>query len=121
MRAALEGVAFALGQALEALERAGVRAPELLLGGGGAAHPLWRQLLANVLQRPLIVLPDANVSAIGAALLGGMAIGAYPPGSDAEALGLATDRVGRVEPDEDLEAYAEAYLRYVESYPGRSG
>jgi xylulokinase len=42
LQAALEGVAFALRQALEALEGSGVRAPRLLLGGGGTSHPLWR-------------------------------------------------------------------------------
>ncbi len=120
MRAALEGVAFALRQALDALERTGVRAPELLLGGGGASHPLWRQLLASVLGRPLLVLPDANVSAIGAALLSGLAIGAYSD-CDVEALDLATNHVEAIEPEEDNEAYAEAYLRYVELYACRTG
>ena len=120
MRAALEGVAFALRQALEALEETGVRAPELLLGGGGTAHPLWKQLLASVLERPLLVLPDANVSAIGAALLSGVAVGTYSD-RDVEALGLATNRVDAVEPEEDKEAYEEAYLRYAELYARRTG
>jgi xylulokinase len=117
LRAALEGVAFALRQALESLEETGVRAPELLLGGGGTSHPLWRQLLADVLRRPLLVLPDANVSAIGAALLGGLAVGAYSD-RDVEALGLTANHLDVVEPGEDREAYAEAYLRYGESYSG---
>ena len=120
MQAALEGVAFALRQALDALEETGVRAPELLLGGGGTSHPLWRQLLASVLERPLLVLPDANVSAIGAALLSGVAVGAYSA-RDVEVLGLATNHVEAVDPEEDAEAYAEAYLRYTELYPCRTG
>jgi xylulokinase len=119
MRAALEGVAFALRQALGALEETGVQAPELLLAGGGTSHPLWRQLLASVLQRTLLVLPDANVSAIGAALLSGVAVGAYSD-RDVEVLGLATNLVEAVEPEEDEGAYAEAYQRYAESYPCRT-
>jgi len=121
LRAALEGVAFSLRQALEALEKTGLRAPELLLGGGGASHALWRQLLASVLRRPLRVLPDANLSATGAALLGGMATGAYPSDLDPKTLGAATDRVEVVEPAEDQEAYEEAYMRYAQSYPRRTG
>ena len=120
MRAALEGVAFALRQALDALEETGVRASELLLGGGGTSHPLWRQLLASVLERPLLVLPDANVSAIRAALLSGVSVGAYSA-RDVEVLGLATNHVEAVDPEEDVEAYAEAYLRYTELYPCRTG
>lgn len=119
MRAALEGVAFAFRQALEALERTGVRAPELFLGGGGTSQPLWRQLLASVLQRPLLVLPDTNVSAIGAALLGGLATEAFSD-RDVEALGLATNRGATVEPGDDAEVYVEAYLRYTELYDSRS-
>ena len=122
LRAALEGVAFSMRQALEALEKTGLRAPELLLGGGGASHALWRQLLASVLRRPLRVLPDANLSATGAALLGGMAIGAYPSDLDAKALGAASDHPDVVvEPAEDQEAYEEAYLRYARSYPSHTG
>ena len=121
LRAALEGVAYALRQGLEALEETGVRAPELLLGGGGASHALWRRLLAGVLRRPLRVLPDANVSATGAALLGGMAVDAYPPRPPAAGgSGAAGDHPEVIEPDEDGEAYAEAYLRYVDSYPRRA-
>lgn len=119
MRAALEGVAFALRQALNALEKTGVRAPELLLGGGGTSYPLWRQLLANVLQRPLLVLPDANVSATGAALLSGLAVGAYSD-RDVEALGLARRYEETIESETDKEVYDEAYQRYTELYACRT-
>ncbi|MDQ4128833.1 MAG: xylulokinase [Actinomycetota bacterium] len=121
MRAALEGVAFSLRQALEALEKTGLRAPELLLGGGGASYELYRQLLASVLRRPLRVLSDANVSATGAALLGGRAVGAFASDLDAKVPGAARDDVQDVvEPAEDQEAYEEAYLRYARSYPSRT-
>jgi glycerol kinase len=59
------------------------------------------------------------VSAIGAALLSGVAVGAYSD-RDVEVLGLATNLVEAVEPEEDEGAYAEAYQRYAESYPCRT-
>jgi len=121
MRAALEGVAFSLQQALEALEETGLRTHELLLGGGGTSHALWRQLLASVLQRPLRVLSDANVSATGAARLGALAIGAHSSDLDAGMTRTARDHIEVVEPAEDQEAYADAYLRYAEAYPRRKG
>jgi xylulokinase len=47
----------------------------LRLTGGGSVHPAWRQMLADVLGRPLHTIEVADASARGAAILGGMAIG----------------------------------------------
>ncbi len=66
------------------------------------------------------MLPDANVSAIGAALLSGLAVGAFLD-RDVEVLGWARNLGEAVEPEEDEGAYAEAYLRYAELYAHRTG
>lgn len=78
-RAAFEGVAFALRDGLAALEETGVRAGRLRLAGGGSLRAPWRQLLADVLGRPLdaVAVPDA--SARGAAQLGWLAVGHTSP------------------------------------------
>jgi xylulokinase len=114
LRAALEGVAFALREGIEALEDAGTPVPELRLAGGGTASESWRQLLADVLGRPLWPLPDAVArvaSARGAALLAGVASGAYRTVGDA--LAPVPDRV--IRPGDA--AYEAAYARYRELYP----
>src|SRR5690606_7409361 len=49
----LEGVSFALAQGAAALHNSGLQPTEINLIGGGARSPYWRQLLADVLQRPL--------------------------------------------------------------------
>ena len=67
----------------------------------------------------MLVLPDANVSAIGAALLGGLAIEAYSD-RDVEALGVARNYEETIESEIDKEAYDEAYERYTELYAGRA-
>jgi xylulokinase len=104
---ALEGVAFAVADAYDALRdaRAGLapadpRIPptrdggEIRLAGGGSVAPEWRQLLADVLGTPLrpVEVPDA--SARGAALLAARAAGRQidtgTPGGDA-ATGTAVD------------------------------
>ena len=87
---ALEGVAFAVADAHEALKVAAPatqEASEIRLAGGGSLAPAWRQLLANVLGMPLrpVEVPDA--SARGAALLAARAAGLPidddpPPASD---------------------------------------
>jgi xylulokinase len=119
LRAALEGVAFALREGLESLEDLGVDAPELRLAGGGAggnAGEPWRQLLADVLGRPLWLLPDeisSVASARGAALLAGLASGVYPAAEDT--LSLMPESERSISPGgADYEA---SYKRYTELYP----
>ena len=119
LRAALEGVAFALREALEALEDQGITAPELRLAGGGTGGGSggpWRQLLADVLGRPLGLLPDeisSVASARGAAFLAGLASGVYPTAEDT--LPLTPEPESVIRPGEP--AYETAYERYKELYP----
>jgi len=118
LRAALEGVAFALREGLEALEEAGTPVPELRLAGGGTASDLWRRLLADVLGRPLLPLPEALASvasARGAALLAGVAAGVYRKVDDT----FAPDLGQPIWPGEA--AYEAAYARYRELYPRLRG
>jgi len=119
LRAALEGVAFAMREGLEALEDLGIDAPGLRLAGGGAggsAGEPWRQLLADVLGRPLWLLPDeisSVASARGAALLAGLASGVYPAAEDTLSL--------MPEPERSISPggadYEVAYEHYRELYP----
>ncbi len=124
LRAALEGVAFALREGLEALEDLGITAPELRLAGGGASGgpggsgDPWRQLLADVLGRPLWLLRDeisSVASARGAALLAGLASGVYSAAEDT--LPLTPEPERSVRPGEAGEDYRAAYERYKELYP----
>jgi xylulokinase len=117
-----EAFAFALREGLEALEDAGISAPELRLAGGGASGAAgeskdpWRQLLADVLGRPLRLLPDeisAVASARGAAFLAGLATGVYS--SPEDTLPLTPEPERSMTPgDTD---YEPPYQRYKELYP----
>jgi xylulokinase len=121
LRAAFEGVAFALREGLEALEGAGEKSSELRLAGGGAMEEPWRRLLADVLGRELSVLPDAvaaRASARGAAFLAGIAAGAFETAADT--LAFAPEPVGTVQ-SADAGAYEGAYTQYKELYPALRG
>ena len=74
LRAALEGVAFSIRQALDALPGHD-RPARLRLAGGGTVSPAWRQMLADVLELPLYAVDVPAASARGAALLGAVAAG----------------------------------------------
>lgn len=74
--AVLEGVAFAFADGLAALAEAGPVPPQLLAIGGGARSDAWLQLLADVLDRPVLRAEGAEVGpALGAARLGLLALG----------------------------------------------
>jgi xylulokinase len=117
LRAAFEGVAFALREGLEALEEAGVRAPELRLAGGGVLRAPWRQLLADVLGRPLGLLSTSAApvaSGRGAALLAGLAQGTY---DSLEETILIAPKVRETVLPQDDDRYEAAYARYRKLYP----
>ena len=114
LRAALEGVAFAIRQGIEALLATGLQTHEYRLGGGGSLDPRWRQLLADVLERPLTATPTREASALGAALLAGIGFGAWPDAHGAAALAAPPALVAM--PGDDREAYREAYQRFRELY-----
>ncbi len=75
-RAVLEGTALAYRALCDVL--ALPAGASLSLVGGGAQSPLWCQILADVLGRPVHVLADAaSVPARGAALIAGRSLGWY--------------------------------------------
>jgi xylulokinase len=114
LRAALEGVAFAIRQGTEALLATGVPATELRLTGGGSIDSRWRQLLADVLDQPMLGTPTAAASALGAALLAGVGFGAWPDAARVAALAAPVALVAS--PGPDSAAYQEPYFRYRQLY-----
>jgi sugar (pentulose or hexulose) kinase len=67
-RAALEGTALNLGWGVDRLRGLGVPIDSVRVVGGGAKNPLWRAILADVLDAPLVQLEEPESAALGAAL-----------------------------------------------------
>jgi xylulokinase len=77
--AVLEGVGFALRDAMNSVESSGATVASCSLVGGGARSGYWAQLLSNILGRELRILAGSELSAsIGAAKLGFSAYGRAP-------------------------------------------
>jgi xylulokinase len=77
--AVLEGVGFALRDAMNSVESTGATVGNCSLVGGGARSHYWAQLLSNILDRELRILAGSELSAsIGAAKLGFAAYGCGP-------------------------------------------
>ena len=71
VRAVLEGVAFGLRDALDAVRGLGVDV-SVAAPPGRRASPLWLEIVASVLDLPLELTESEEGSAFGAALLGGV-------------------------------------------------
>ena len=85
VRAVLEGVTFACYDAFQVLEALGGAPQEVILAGGGARSPLWRQIVADVFGRPVRPLQTSEQSALGALLLAGAGIGWFDLAATARA------------------------------------
>jgi xylulokinase len=106
-RAALEGIAFGVQEALEALVAAGVVVERLHASGGGTANKLALQIVSDVsgLDQDLAVPPAG--AAVGAARLAAEAVGLVPPSAE----WFVADR--RIETDTSSHPiYDEAFRRY---------
>ncbi len=119
LRSALEGTAFAIRDALDAL-LAGHRPAGLRLAGGGTLAAGWRQLLADVLGLPLYAVDVPAASGRGAALLGACAAGLL---SLADIQGPLAPMARLVaEPDPDAAAFhAERHARFRRSVAALAG
>jgi gluconokinase len=96
LRALIEGSCLQLALVLRSVEDAGYEVREVRATGGFARSEWWRQLLADVLGRPVGYPRQYEGSAYGAALLGQYALGMVP---DLEAAGDAVELEETLVPD----------------------
>lgn len=104
-RAMLEGLAFQARVMLDGLASlADIPATQpVRIIGGSSRNPLLLQIKANAFGRRLVVVDEAEATALGAALLGGIAGGVY---ADLDAALAGLDRREHVvEPDADAPRY----------------
>ncbi len=121
VRAVLEGVAFGLRDGLDLVSENTSPPPSLgRVSGGGARSRLWLQILASVLELPLQRTAVDEGASFGAALLGGVAAGAFADVHEAVAACVAPGEI--VEPVAAwVEPYRAARERFVALYPALRG
>ena len=115
-QAVLEGVAFALRDSLEVAKSLGIKIERTKICGGGAKSPLWKQIIANVMNIKVDVLEVEEGPSLGGAMLAAVGCGVYP---DVETAGRKLAKVvDTVEPTPELAAkYEERYQKFKELYP----
>jgi xylulokinase len=80
VQSVLEGVAFTLVHAQRVLAASGTSAESYALIGGGARSPLWAEIIASALGRPVRLLAGGEKGpALGAARLARIALTGAPP------------------------------------------
>lgn len=115
-QAVLEGVAFALRDSLEVARSLGIDLKRTKICGGGAKSPLWKKMIANILNLKVDVIESEEGPAMGGAMLAAVACGEY--GSVEEIAAKVVKIVDTVEPDPELVAKYEArYAQFKEIYP----
>jgi xylulokinase len=115
-RAVLEGVAFGLRDGLDQMIAAGMPAPaQVRASGGGTASPLWRAILADVLDAEVATVSTTEGAAYGAALLAAVGAGWFD--SVEAAAGALVTVVPAASPGPDSAVYREAHAAYRGLYP----
>lgn len=115
-QAVLEGVAFALRDSLEVAKSLGIDLKRTKICGGGAKSPLWKKMIANILNLKVDVIESEEGPAMGGAMLAAVACGEY--GSVEEIAAKVVKIVDTVDPDPELVAKYEArYAQFREIYP----
>ncbi len=115
-QAVLEGVAFAMRDCYEIAKDLGINITETKICGGGAKSPLWRKIMANVLNINVNIIESEEGPGLGGAMLAAVACGEYA--SVQEAADKIVKVVGTEKPDPALAArYDERYAIFKEIYP----
>jgi xylulokinase len=116
-RAVLEGVAFGLKDIFALIQNTGLgEIVQVRASGGGIKSPLWRQILASVLEADLITVDVIEGAAYGAALLAGVGAGMWS--NVANACGKVIKVTGITSTDErQAVKYRNLYPLYREFYP----
>ena len=111
VRAMMEGVAFAMFDSFRLIREAGlpINSP-MVLNEGGAVSRLWRQILCDVFDVPIVLVKRRTGAPYGDAILAGVATGVF------ENFSVAKGWVETIEPmAPDPEVHAR-YMDYFELY-----
>ncbi|MCD8230389.1 MAG: xylulokinase [Clostridiales bacterium] len=115
-QAVLEGVAFAIRDSFEVAKSLGVQIERTKICGGGAKSPLWRKIIANVLNIKVDIIAAEEGPGMGGAMLAAVACGAYA--TVEEAAEKIVKVVDTVNPDLAIAAkYEEKYRQFAKIYP----
>lgn len=114
--AVFEGVTFALRDSLEVARSLGIKIEKTMICGGGAKSPLWKKLVANILNVEVDVPMSEEGPGFGAAILAAVGCGEYE--SVEKAAKSIIKIKEKIKPEADLVVkYEEKYQKFKRIYP----
>jgi xylulokinase len=113
-RSLLEGIAYGFKSIVDVFAQGGLELPSPRVTNGGSTSRLWRQILADVLERDLVSLVSHPGASFGAAVIAGVGVGAIDDWSFVAGF-LETGE--EISPQSsNVPIYRERYLQYHELY-----
>ena len=116
VQAVLEGVAFAIRDSVEVARSLGIEIRTSKICGGGAKSPLWKKIIANVLNIELECPVSEQGPGMGGAMLAMVACGEYPDVQSACEKLVHVASVVKPEP-ELVAKYETRYRKFRIIYP----
>jgi len=115
VRSIMEGVAFSQLDCLNLMRSLGINSDKIVLIGGGSRSKIWREIICDIFETPLITLKNEEGPAFGAALLGGVGCGLYK--SVEEAVGKTVRQADEIKPNSgNFPIYRKTYDIYRSLY-----
>ena len=116
VQAVLEGVAYAIRDSVEVARSLGITINSSKICGGGAKSPLWKKMIANILNAELECLESEQGPGMGGAMLAMVACGEYA--SVQEVCNKFVKVASVVKPEPELvDKYEARYQQFKKIYP----
>jgi xylulokinase len=113
-RAVVEGTTFGLRYGLDLLRDSGIKSDNIRLIGGGAKSAVWRQIVADIMDTPVICTAGTEAAALGAAIQAAWCHARAE--GDGESLLALTERCVSLDPASETRPVAEHVAAYQKVY-----
>jgi len=114
-RAIMEGVAYMLKKNIDLLDDLNVETREIISLGGGARSRLWKQIKADVTQKPVLTPECEEAACLGVAILSGKAAGLFST-IDAGVDSMVSMKERQEPQPRNRETYSRLFSVYVDLY-----
>jgi len=106
----MEGVAMQVSWMWEAFADITPPTRPVIMTGGASSSKIWRQILADCLNQPIVVPSEPEIGCLGAAMLAGIGTGTFKDSE--EAVSQMTEPVQTVLPDDRTEMMQERFNEF---------